>query len=214
MQALHVPSVSIAVIRGDRIAWVEAFGDATPRTICQAGSMSKLVAAVAALRLVQQNRLGLDIDVDSELVSWQVPPGPFTRDHKLTLRGLLSMTGGIDVPGYIRLRAGRGAAEPGADPRRHAARQLAAGACRARPRQCVRIPGRRLRDRAGAGRGRLAAGICRSSTAPRLGPVGMADSFFGQPGPSRREQMATGHFASRAELPDRSAPLAGASWTA
>jgi CubicO group peptidase (beta-lactamase class C family) len=35
-----------------------------------------------------------------------------------------------------------------------------------------------------------------------LGPVGMADSFFGQPGPSRREQMATGHFASRAELPD------------
>ena len=69
MQALHVPSVSIAVIRGDRIGLVEAFGDATPRTASRAGS-SKLVAAVAALRLVQQKgELGLDIDVDSELVS-------------------------------------------------------------------------------------------------------------------------------------------------
>ncbi|HET6194260.1 MAG TPA: serine hydrolase domain-containing protein [Acetobacteraceae bacterium] len=202
MQALHVPSVSIAVIRGDRIAWVEAFGDATPRTICQAGSMSKLVAAVAALRLVQQNRLGLDIDVDSELVSWQVPPGPFTRDHKLTLRGLLSMTGGIDVPGYIRLRAGRGAAEPGADPRRHAARQLAAGACRARPRSAYGYPGGGYEIVQALVEAASRQGFAAAAQRLVLGPDGMADSFFGQPGPSRREQMATGHFASRAELPD------------
>jgi len=53
---LKVPSVSIALIDEGRIA----FGDgATPDTLYQAGSLSKFVAAIGAMRLVQAGTLTL-----------------------------------------------------------------------------------------------------------------------------------------------------------
>jgi CubicO group peptidase (beta-lactamase class C family) len=98
---LNVPSVSIAVIEEGELAWAQAYGGATTDTLFQAASLSKTVAAVAALRLVQEQRLGLDENVDRWLTAWQVPETPLTRDHPVTLRGLLSMTGGVGVPGYV-----------------------------------------------------------------------------------------------------------------
>jgi CubicO group peptidase (beta-lactamase class C family) len=99
--ALEIPSVSIAIIDHDRIVWARAFGaDATPSTLFQAASLSKLVTAVAALRLVQDGRLNLDRDVNAELTEWHVPPSDMTGSSPVTLRGLLSMTAGIGVPGY------------------------------------------------------------------------------------------------------------------
>jgi len=78
MEQLHVPGVSIAVIHNGAIEWARGFGvvevggaavDAD--TIFQAGSISKPVAAMAALRLVEQKKLALDADVNSELTSWK-----------------------------------------------------------------------------------------------------------------------------------------------
>src|SRR3954471_7016873 len=63
--AFHVvPAVSIAVIDDGQIAWTRAYGQgevgrpdpATPHTLFQAGSISKAVTALAALRLVAQGR--------------------------------------------------------------------------------------------------------------------------------------------------------------
>jgi len=113
MAALHVPAVSVAVIDGGRIVWAEAWGTAdvaagrpaTTGTLFQAASISKPVAATAALTLVEEGRLALDTDVNGYLTSWQVPESPFTGSESVTLRRLLTHTAGLTVhgfPGYAR----------------------------------------------------------------------------------------------------------------
>ena len=102
MAALNIPSVSLALIDGDRIAFAQAYGSSsTPETIYQAASLSKFVTAVGAMRLVEAKRLELDADVNASLASWKVPQNGFDKDHPVTLRGLLSMTAGIGVPGFL-----------------------------------------------------------------------------------------------------------------
>jgi CubicO group peptidase (beta-lactamase class C family) len=108
MAAHHVPAVSIAVIDGGRLAWTRAYGladeadgrRATPDTLFQAASVTKPVTATAALQLVQEGKLGLDLDVNAQLKSWKLPPSPFTVDRPVTLRDLLSHTGGVTVHGF------------------------------------------------------------------------------------------------------------------
>ncbi len=100
--ALNIPSVSLALIDQDSIAFARAYGEnATPNTLYQAASLSKFVAAVGAMRLVDQKKLALDEDVNARLTSWKVPTNGFDKDHPVTLRGLLSMTAGIGVPGFL-----------------------------------------------------------------------------------------------------------------
>ena len=102
MAALNIPSVSLALIDGDRIAFAQAYGaSSTPETIYQAASLSKFVAAVGAMRLAEAKRLDLDADVNASLASWKVPQNGFDKGHPVTLRGLLSMTAGIGVPGFL-----------------------------------------------------------------------------------------------------------------
>jgi CubicO group peptidase (beta-lactamase class C family) len=100
MRKLHIPSVDVALIENGRLAWSHVFGSAPDNAIYQAASLSKLVTAVAALRLVDRGVLDLDRDVNDYLTGWRVPESDLTRDHPVTLRGLLSMTAGIGVPGY------------------------------------------------------------------------------------------------------------------
>ncbi|MEO6446845.1 MAG: serine hydrolase domain-containing protein [Gemmatimonadaceae bacterium] len=112
MERFNVPGVSIAVIRDFRVHWTKAYGVAdvsTGRSVetttpFQAASISKPVAAMAAMRLVQDNRLALDADINSILTSWRVPASEFTRDQPVTPRSLMSHTSGADdgfgFPGY------------------------------------------------------------------------------------------------------------------
>ena len=106
MAALNIPSVSLALIDGDRIAFAQAYGSSsTPETIYQAASLSKFVTAVGAMRLVEAKRLELDADVNASLASWKVPQNGFDKDHPVTLRELLSMTAGIACPGSSATRS-------------------------------------------------------------------------------------------------------------
>jgi CubicO group peptidase (beta-lactamase class C family) len=99
MRDLHVPGVSIAVIDHGRIAWTRAYGVAdaetgrpvTASTLFQAASISKPVAAVAAVR----SRIDLDADVNTRLRGWHVPENAFTAQHPVTARMLLSHTAGV-----------------------------------------------------------------------------------------------------------------------
>ena len=107
MAALHVPGVSIAVIHHGVIEWAQGFGvtrfgglPVTSETIFQAGSISKPVAAMAALRLVQQGKLSLDADVNTLLTSWKLPADPIAAGKPVTLRELLTHTGGTTVHGF------------------------------------------------------------------------------------------------------------------
>src|SRR5262245_59518884 len=99
MRALNIPSVSIDLIEGGH---VEHRLSRSPGNLYQAASLSKLVTAVAALRLVEQGRLDLDRDVNDDLTQWRVPPGGLEQEGQVTLRGLVSMTAGIRVPGHSR----------------------------------------------------------------------------------------------------------------
>lgn len=114
MRATNTPGLSVAVINNGRVEWAKGYGtlDAgsnnpvTTETLFQAGSISKAVTAVAAMRLVQQGKLNLDEDVNRKLVSWKVPENDFTRTKKVTLRGLLSHSAGVNVPSFIGYLSG------------------------------------------------------------------------------------------------------------
>ena len=107
MAALHVPGVSVAVIHNGKIEWARGFGvtriggpAVTPDTLFQAASISKPVAAMAVLRLVQQGKLSLDVDVNQYLKTWKVPANSFTEKTKVTIRELLTHTAGLTVHGF------------------------------------------------------------------------------------------------------------------
>lgn len=112
MGELHVPGLSIAVIHNGAIEWARGFGvtttggaPVTETTLFQAGSISKPLAAMAALHQVQLGKLFLDADVNSELVSWKVPDSPAANGKPVTLREILTHTAGFTVhgfPGYAK----------------------------------------------------------------------------------------------------------------
>jgi CubicO group peptidase (beta-lactamase class C family) len=107
MKALNVPGVSIAVIHQGKIEWARGFGvreaggaPVNAETMFQAGSISKPIAAMAALRLVQDGRLSLDADVNTYLTSWKLPSDPVAGGKPITLRELLTHTAGMTVHGF------------------------------------------------------------------------------------------------------------------
>src|SRR5262245_30158984 len=90
MQHKHVPGVSIAVIKNYRVEWAKGFGVADKKTrepvmpniLFQAGSISKPVTAMAALKLVQNGKLKFDENINSALTSWKVPDNLYTNKEK------------------------------------------------------------------------------------------------------------------------------------
>lgn len=110
MKAHDVPGISIAVVGGFRILWTKGYGvtkaggrePVTPATLFLAGSISKPVAAVGALALVDAGRLSLDEDVSKTLTSWRIPANGYSQP--VTLARLLDhtagFTGGDFFPGY------------------------------------------------------------------------------------------------------------------
>lgn len=108
MRELKIPGVSVAVFDKGKIEWTRGWGvaDATsgqkvePDTRFQAASLSKPVAAAAALALVAQGRMSLDADINTYLTTWKLPENEFTAKQKVTLRHLLSHTGGVTVSGF------------------------------------------------------------------------------------------------------------------
>jgi CubicO group peptidase (beta-lactamase class C family) len=112
MEHFNVPGVSIAVIHDFEIHWAKGYGIADvetgapvdTETMVQAASISKPVAAMAALRAVQDGLFTLDDDINDILTSWRLYAGESTRDRPVTPRGLTSHTSGLGdgfgFPGY------------------------------------------------------------------------------------------------------------------
>ena len=108
MKHYNIPGVSIAFINNGKLKWAKGFGYLTydsikavnENTLFQAASISKPVAAMAALRLVEEGRLGLDDNVNDHLIGWQVEENNYTADEKVTLRRILSHSAGLTVHGF------------------------------------------------------------------------------------------------------------------
>jgi len=101
MDRNHVPGLSIALIRDGKVVWTENFGESnsitktpvTERTIFEAASLGKPVAAFGALRLVEAGDILLDTPLDKYL------PHPFLLDpqgrREISLRNVLSHSSGL-----------------------------------------------------------------------------------------------------------------------
>lgn len=111
------PGLSVAVIKDGQLAWARGYGvveagrsmPVTPDTLFQACSISKHVAMVGALQLVQEGMLDLDADINQYLVSWKLPPNG-TWQPRITTRQLLGHTAGLTQNWYRGFE--RGATTP------------------------------------------------------------------------------------------------------
>lgn len=108
MELYDVPGASVAVINDFELDYVEVHGvksratgePVTDRTLFQAASMSKGVAAAGVVSLAQDGVVSLHAEVDDYLTSWELPYNSLQESEKVTLRRLLSHTAGTTVSGF------------------------------------------------------------------------------------------------------------------
>ena len=176
MRELKIPGVSVAVFENGRIAWTRGWGMADvgegrrvdADTRFQAASISKPVAAAAALALVSLGQLSLDDDINKHLTSWKLPANEFTHKEKVTLGHLLSHTGGVTVSGFRGYAGGRKCSDAPAGAQRRQAGELRSRARRHPGRHTLAIRRRRIFDRAARHRGHHQEAVRRR--AARAGP--------------------------------------------
>ncbi len=209
MKFYKVPGVSVAVIRDFKIDWAKAYGvkdietnePVTTETLFQAGSISKPVAAMAALKRVEQGKIALDEDINKKLTTWKLPDNEFTAKKKVTLANLLSHTGGLTVHGF-----------PGYAPGEKipTLSQILDGAPPANT-PAVRVdfePGTRFRySGGGVTIAQLAIMDIEKKPYPQiaketvLGPLNMTNSTYQQPLPDdKRKKAATGYRGDGKEV--------------
>jgi CubicO group peptidase (beta-lactamase class C family) len=103
MAFYRIPGASIAVIDDFRLEWAKGYGvlqaggaaQVTPASLFEAASTTKALVAATVLHLVERGRLDLDADVNRYLKSWKIADNDLTRDHKVTLRLLLTHRAGL-----------------------------------------------------------------------------------------------------------------------
>lgn len=109
----RTPGLSVAVMNNGEIEWARGYGvleagtdqRVTRDTIFQACSISKHVAMVGALRLVQHGALDLDENANHYLTSWKLPANG-KWEPRISLRQLLAHTAGLTQNGYLGFRRG------------------------------------------------------------------------------------------------------------
>lgn len=103
-----VPGLSVAVAVHGRIVYADGAGNAdlenavpaTPQTVWNIGSVSKVITAVAVMQLVERGKVSLDDPIQK-----YVPEFPVKPEGTITIRHLLTHTSGIrhykrgDFPG-------------------------------------------------------------------------------------------------------------------
>jgi CubicO group peptidase (beta-lactamase class C family) len=101
MNEADVPGLAIALIRNNKIVWTDGFGvvnrltcrPVAPNTVFEVASISKVVTAYTALRLIDKGKLSLDKPVHIYLKKPWLPPSTYA--DKVTLRHLLSHSSGL-----------------------------------------------------------------------------------------------------------------------
>lgn len=108
MALYGIKGASIAVIENYKMVWAKGYGMAdvksnkpvTPQTLFQAGSVSKSVNAVGVLKLVQDEKLDLNQDINQYLQTWKFPYDSLSNGKKITVANLLSHSAGLTVHGF------------------------------------------------------------------------------------------------------------------
>lgn len=98
-------SISIALIDGERVVWAETFGYADKSTLTKPTtdtmygicSLSKILATIAVMKLVDRERISLDAPVKTYLGSFSMLSPEYTR---ITVRMLLNHSSGFPGAEY------------------------------------------------------------------------------------------------------------------
>ena len=212
MAHYKIPGVSMALIESGEIAWAKTWGvknaeqqtDLSPDTLFQAASISKKVAAFAALQLVEAGDLRLDKPINQYLKCWQLPENDLTRQQPVTLAQLLSHTAGTTVHGF------RGYAQSEVQP---SAIQILEGneSAVSDPVMVDTLPGTQFRY---SGGGTTVVQMAMEDVTGKpfsqilheqvLQPSGMTRSTFENPLPETFQQdVACGHLAGGQLVPDK-----------
>jgi CubicO group peptidase (beta-lactamase class C family) len=206
MRTRYVAGVSVAVIRGGKLAWARGWGlrdtgtcqPVTPGTAFQAASISKGFAAVLAMRLVEQGRLALDAAINRSLVRWHLPPDNRFPPGFVTLRQLLDHTAGISVAGFSGYPPGTPLPNlvdilDGTPPANNSAVRI-----EAKPGGAPHYSGGGYVIVQAAIEDVTRKPFAELASREILGPLGMTRSSFAQPAsPTTLTNAATGHFAAR-----------------
>jgi CubicO group peptidase (beta-lactamase class C family) len=113
MKYHNIQGASIAVINNYKVEWAKAYGWAdtarkipmTVETMLSAGSISKFILAAGAFDLVEQQKLSLNQPINNYLTSWKLGENDFTKKKPVTLKMLLSHTGGTSQSAYFGYEA-------------------------------------------------------------------------------------------------------------
>jgi CubicO group peptidase (beta-lactamase class C family) len=107
MSFYKVPGMSIAIIEEGQVHWARTYGVSevsgqavVVETRFQAASISKPVATLGVLRLVQEGKLELDGELNTYLTSWKIPDSRFAKQSPPTIRHVLTHSGGFNVHGF------------------------------------------------------------------------------------------------------------------
>ncbi len=93
----NVGNVAMVLIEDGKV--YEEYFDAVSQniggdTVFSAASMSKWIAALGVMKLVQTGKIDLDTSISTYLTRWELPPSEFGNDD-MTVRQLLSHTSGL-----------------------------------------------------------------------------------------------------------------------
>ena len=106
MRKAGVPAVSIALVDDQQLVWAEGFGyadrerhvSATPETVYQIGSITKIVTALAVMQFVEQGRMQLDRPITDYLPEFSMH-SRWPQAAPITPRALLCHHAGL--PTYL-----------------------------------------------------------------------------------------------------------------
>ena len=113
MAHFGVPGVAVAVIEDGELLYAQGFGvlqagsdePVTADTVFSVGSVSKMATAFLTLNLIQSGALDFDSDISHALPYWSPETGPYDG-APLTVRMLLSHTGGLNLHGFADFMPG------------------------------------------------------------------------------------------------------------
>ncbi|MAK65257.1 MAG: serine hydrolase [Maricaulis sp.] len=110
-----VPGLAVAIIEDGEIVHAAGYGvlqagsnaPVNADTVFSAGSVSKVVSATLALRLVEAGHLDLDGDILARLTSWTLPADrDVAAGTPVPLRAILSHTAGFNLHGFADFQPG------------------------------------------------------------------------------------------------------------
>ena len=106
----EIPGAIALVSKDGKVVREDAYGLAdveqkvpfTPHTICWVASITKPITVAAAMKLVEEGRLGLDDPVEKYLPEFAELNDNEGRHHQITIRQLMSHTSGIQANPPLR----------------------------------------------------------------------------------------------------------------